>query len=146
MRREREIYARRPCIVLQRGIVGRVPWCKDYMEPLPLCMRNYLFGFMRRPTPSQEFASWPLILLAGFKEGMHQAPAYPSPPTKGCRRKLMNALIRLSMDVATIANRLGKNIVIVICRKYCLQQWHSKLHKIRLTRIITARRHGMGLQ
>ena len=30
--REREIYARRPCIVLQRGIVGRVPWCKDYTE------------------------------------------------------------------------------------------------------------------
>ena len=28
--REREIYARRPCIVLQRGVVGRVPWCKDY--------------------------------------------------------------------------------------------------------------------
>ena len=34
--REREIYARRPCIVLQRGIVGRVPWCKDYTDPLPL--------------------------------------------------------------------------------------------------------------
>ena len=34
--REREIYARRPCIVLQRGIVGRVPWCKDYKDPLPL--------------------------------------------------------------------------------------------------------------
>ena len=33
--REREIYARRPCIVLQRGIVGRVPWCKDYTDPLP---------------------------------------------------------------------------------------------------------------
>ena len=27
LEREREIYARRPCIVLQRGIVGRVPWC-----------------------------------------------------------------------------------------------------------------------
>ena len=28
--RAREIYARIPCIVVQRGIVGRVPWCKDY--------------------------------------------------------------------------------------------------------------------
>ena len=34
---EREIYARRPCIVLQRGIVGRVPWCKVYTDPLPFC-------------------------------------------------------------------------------------------------------------
>ena len=32
---ERKIYARRPCVVLQRGIVGRVPWCKDYRKPLP---------------------------------------------------------------------------------------------------------------
>ena len=32
---EREIYARRPCIVLQREIAGRVPWCADYTEPLP---------------------------------------------------------------------------------------------------------------
>ena len=31
--REREIYARGPCIALQRAIVGRVPWCKDYTEP-----------------------------------------------------------------------------------------------------------------
>ena len=38
--REREIYARRPCIVLQRGIVGRVPWCnQDWfggLDPLSL--------------------------------------------------------------------------------------------------------------
>ena len=32
--REREIYAGRPCIVLQRVVVGRVPWCRDYTEPL----------------------------------------------------------------------------------------------------------------
>ena len=33
--RKREICARRPSIVLQRGIVGRVPWCEDCTEPLP---------------------------------------------------------------------------------------------------------------
>ena len=30
---EREIHAGRPCVVFQRGIVGRLPWCKDYTEP-----------------------------------------------------------------------------------------------------------------
>ena len=34
--RERKIYARRPCIVLQDGIVVKVPWCKYYTDPLPL--------------------------------------------------------------------------------------------------------------
>ena len=34
--REREIYARRPCIVFQRGI----PWCKDYTE------RHLAYGVM----------------------------------------------------------------------------------------------------
>ena len=29
LKRETEIYTRRPCIVLQRGIVGRVPGCKN---------------------------------------------------------------------------------------------------------------------
>ena len=37
---EREIYARRPCIVLQRGILGRVPWFKDYTDLLPLGRRT----------------------------------------------------------------------------------------------------------
>ena len=32
----RERYARRLWIILQRGIVERVPWCKDYRDPLPL--------------------------------------------------------------------------------------------------------------
>ena len=26
--------------VLGRGIVGRVPWCKDYMEPLPYALSS----------------------------------------------------------------------------------------------------------
>ena len=34
--REKKSYARSPCISLQRGIVERVPWCKDHMEPLPI--------------------------------------------------------------------------------------------------------------
>ena len=33
--RERESYATSSCNGLQRGIVGRVSWCKDYTEPLP---------------------------------------------------------------------------------------------------------------
>ena len=32
--RERDLHARRPCIVLQRGVMGRAPWCKGYTEPL----------------------------------------------------------------------------------------------------------------
>ena len=35
---QREIYAGRPFIVLQRGNVRRIPWCEDYTEPLPFCL------------------------------------------------------------------------------------------------------------
>jgi hypothetical protein len=32
--RERESYAKRSCVDLKRGIMGRAPWCKDYTVPL----------------------------------------------------------------------------------------------------------------
>ena len=33
---DREIYARGLCIVRQREVAGRNPWCKDHTEPLLL--------------------------------------------------------------------------------------------------------------
>ena len=32
---------RRQCVVLQRGIVGRVPWCKDYNSRVDFVLTNY---------------------------------------------------------------------------------------------------------
>jgi hypothetical protein len=34
---ERESYAKRSCVDLKRGVMGRAPWCKNYTVPLPLC-------------------------------------------------------------------------------------------------------------
>jgi hypothetical protein len=33
--RERESYAKRSCVDLKRGVMGRAPWCKNYTVPLP---------------------------------------------------------------------------------------------------------------
>jgi hypothetical protein len=34
--REIESYAKRSCVDLKRGVMGRAPWCKNYTVPLPL--------------------------------------------------------------------------------------------------------------
>jgi hypothetical protein len=34
--RERESYAKRSCVDLKHGIMGRAPWCNTYTVPLPL--------------------------------------------------------------------------------------------------------------
>ena len=40
LERKSETYVRRLGVFLQRGIVQRIPWCKDYREPLPFtCFR-----------------------------------------------------------------------------------------------------------
>jgi hypothetical protein len=33
---ERESYAKRSCVDLKRGVMGRAPWCKNYTVSLPL--------------------------------------------------------------------------------------------------------------
>jgi hypothetical protein len=32
---KRESYAKRSCVDLKRGVMGRAPWCKNYTVPLP---------------------------------------------------------------------------------------------------------------
>ena len=55
--REREIYARRPGIVLQHGIVGRVPWCKDYTEPLPFIDATHPGGSTKHRSAQSDLAA-----------------------------------------------------------------------------------------
>jgi hypothetical protein len=48
--RERERYAKRSCVDLKRGVMGRAPWCKNYTVPLPCVLHVGLVGF-RPPAP-----------------------------------------------------------------------------------------------